>query len=212
MLLFVFGGSLAVFYYISGKVAVKTSTFAVIDAGGVGYKLYASTQTLNAIGDCGSEAKLFTYTNFKASSDIFDLYGFATREELDLFEMIIGVSRVGAKTAIALLSNISPSKFALCVVTNDSKYIAKNTPGLGAKGAERIVLELKDKFRGVDLEGMPTEEVVDVYHGGSSELDEAAAALTVLGYSRQEAAAALAGACGTVEEMVKYGLKNLMKG
>lgn len=200
------------FYYISGKVAVKTSTFAVIDAGGVGYKLYASTQTLNAIGDCGSEAKLFTHTNFKASSDIFDLYGFATREELDLFEMIIGVSRVGAKTAIALLSNISPSKFALCVVTNDSKYIAKNTPGLGAKGAERIVLELKDKFRGVDLEGMPTEEVVDVYHGGNGELNEAVAALTVLGYSRQEAAAALAGACGTVEEMVKYGLKNLMKG
>ena len=191
MLLFVFGGSLAVFYYISGKVAVKTSTFAVIDAGGVGYKLY---------------------TNFKASSDIFDLYGFATGDELDLFEMIIGVSRVGAKTAIALLSNISPSKFALCVVTNDSKYIAKNTPGLGAKGAERIVLELKDKFRGVDLEGMPTEEVVDVYHGGNGELDEAVAALTVLGYSRQEAAAALAGACGTVEEMVKYGLKNLMKG
>ena len=94
------------FYYISGKVAVKTSTFAVIDAGGVGYKLYASTRTLDAIGDCGSEAKLFTYTNFKASSDIFDLYGFATGDELDLFEMIIGVSRVGAKTAIALLSSI----------------------------------------------------------------------------------------------------------
>lgn len=199
------------FYYISGKVAVKTDTFAVIDVGGVGYKLYASKRTLESIGNCGSEAKLYTYTNFKASSDIFDIYGFATREELDLFEMIIGVSRIGAKTATALLSNISPSKFALCVVTNDSKYIAKNTPGLGAKGAERIVLELKDKFRGVDLEGMPTEEVVDVYRGGG-ELDEAAAALEVLGYSKQEAAAALAGASGSVEDMVKYGLKNLMKG
>lgn len=199
------------FYYISGKVAVKTDTFAVIDVGGVGYKLYASKRTLESIGNCGSEAKLYTYTNFKASSDIFDIYGFVTREELDLFEMIIGVSRIGAKTATALLSNISPSKFALCVVTNDSKYIAKNTPGLGAKGAERIVLELKDKFRGVDLEGMPTEEVVDVYRGGG-ELDEAAAALEVLGYSKQEAAAALAGASGSVEDMVKYGLKNLMKG
>lgn len=200
------------FYYISGRIALKTESFAVIDAGGVGYKLIASTRTLESLGDCGDEAKLFTYTNFKASSDIFDLYGFATREELKLFEMIIGVSRVGAKTAIALLSNISPSKFALCVVTNDSKYIAQKTPGLGAKGAERIVLELKDKFKGVDLEGMPSEEVVDVYKGGGSELDEAAAALTVLGYSKQEAATALAGASGSVEEMVKYGLKNLMKG
>ncbi len=200
------------FYYISGTVALKTESFAVIDANGVGYKLYASTKTLETIGDVGSFAKLFTYANFKASSDIFDLYGFADPEELSLFEMIIGVSRVGAKTAISLLSNISPSKFALCVVTNDFKYIASKTPGLGAKGAERIVLELKDKFKGVDIGNISTEEVVDVYHGGDSEADEAVSALMVLGYSMQEAKRAVAGAKGSVEDIVKEALKKLMKG
>lgn len=200
------------FYYISGQLVLKTDSFAVVDAGGVGYKLYASTKTLETIGEIGESVKLFTYTNFKASADVFDIYGFATLEELNLFEMIIGVSRVGAKTAIALLSNISPSKFALCVVTNDYKYIASNTPGLGAKGAERIVLELKDKFKGVDMADISSNEVVEVYHGGSSEADEAVSALVVLGYSAQEAKRAVAGAAGTVEEIVKTALKNLMKG
>ena len=199
------------FYYISGTVALKTDSFAVIDANGVGYKLYASTKTLETI-ETGSEAKLFTYANFKASADIFDLYGFATMEELNLFEMVIGVSRVGAKTAISLLSNISPSKFALCVVTNDYKYIASKTPGLGAKGAERIVLELKDKFKGVDIGGISTEEVVDVYHGGDTETDEAVSALVVLGYSTQEAKRAVSGLRGSVEEIIKEALKKLMKG
>ena len=199
------------FYYISGIVALKTDSFAVIDANGIGYKLYASTKTLETI-ETGSEAKLFTYANFKASADIFDLYGFATMEELNLFEMVIGVSRVGAKTAISLLSNISPSKFALCVVTNDYKYIASKTPGLGAKGAERIVLELKDKFKGVDIGGISTEEVVDVYHGGDSETDEAVSALVVLGYSTQEAKRAVSGLRGSVEEIIKEALKKLMKG
>ncbi len=200
------------FYYISGTVALKTDSFAVIDANGVGYKLYASTKTLETIGEVGSWAKLFTYANFKASADIFDLYGFADPEELNLFEMIIGVSRVGAKTAISLLSNISPSKFALCVVTNDFKYIASKTPGLGAKGAERIVLELKDKFKGVDIGDISTEEVVDVYHGGDSEAEEAVSALMVLGYSAQEAKRAVSGAKGSVEDIVKEALKKLMKG
>ncbi len=200
------------FYYIKGNLVLKTESFAVIDANGVGYKLFASAKTLEAIGDTGENVMLFTYANFKASADIFDLYGFATREELDLFEMIIGVSRVGAKTAIALLSNISPSKFALCVVTNDYKYIAANTPGLGAKGAERIVLELKDKFMGMDIGDINTQEVIEVYHGSSSELDEAVSALTVLGYSAQEAKKAVSGCKGTAEEIVKEALKNLMKG
>ncbi len=198
------------FYYISGKIAAKTESFAVIDVGGVGYKIYASSKTLETMGEIGDFSKLFTYANFKASADIFDLYGFATQEEQSLFEMIIGVSRVGAKTAIALLSNISPSKFALCVVTNDYKYIASNTPGLGAKGAERIVLELKDKFKNVDVDGLPSEEVAEVYRGEDG--NEAVSALVALGYSAQEAKSAIAGADGTVEEIIKIGLKNLMKG
>ena len=199
------------FYYISGTLVLKGNGFAVIDAGGIGYKLYASLKTLDSLGEVGCEAKLFTYTNFKASSDILDLYGFATQEELSLFEMIIGVSRVGAKTAVALLSNISPSKFALCVVTNDYKYIANKTPGLGAKGAERIVLELKDKFKGVDLGDAFTEPDAPVSVSADDE-SEAVSALVVLGYTPQEAKRAISGADGTVEEIIKFGLKNLMKG
>lgn len=201
------------FYYISGRVAAKKDNFVVLDAHGIGYKLFASAKTLENISEVGGEAKLFTYTNFKASADIFDLYGFATQEELSLFEMIIGVSRIGAKTAIALLSNITPSKFALCVVTNDGKYIAKNTPGLGAKGAERIVLELKDKFRNVDIDDIPAEETTDYLRGGDAGGgDEAVSALVVLGYSPQEAKHAVAGETGSVEEIIKSALKKLMKG
>ena len=137
------------------------------------------------------------------------LYGFATLEELHMFEMILGVSGVGAKTAVSLLSNVSPSKFALCVVTNDAKYIASHTPGLGPKGAQRIVLELKDKFKGMDLNEIPQDEI---FAPETDDSDEAVAALVVLGYSAQEAQKALKGAEGTLEEKIKAGLKNLMRG
>ncbi len=198
------------FYYISGKVALKTDTFAVLDASGVGYKLFASKTTLDGIGTVGDTAKLYTYLNFKSASDIMDLYGFSSMEELNLFEMITSVSRVGAKTAISLLSNMTPSKFALCVVTNDFKYIAQKTPGLGAKGAQRIVLELKDKFKGIDIGSIDADEVISL--PGADEDNEAVSALMVLGYSAQEAKDAIKGATGSVEEIVKIGLKNLMRG
>lgn len=198
------------FYYISGKLVHKTDSFAVIDAGGVGYKIYSTSPSLNALGEIGKQAKLYTYANIKSASDIFDLYGFATHEELNIFEMILGVSGVGAKTAAALLSNISPSKFALCVVTDDFKYLSSHTPGLGPKGAQRIVLELKDKFKGMDIGGMSQDEIIGT--DTVNDDDEALSALVVLGYSAQEAKQALRGVSGTAEEMIKAGLKNLMKG
>lgn len=197
------------FYYISGKLVHKTDTFAVIDAGGVGYKIYSTLTSLQDVGEIGESAKLYTYMNLKSASDICVLYGFSTLEELNIFEMILGVSGVGAKTAAALLSNVSPSKFALCVVTDDAKYLSSHTPGLGPKGAQRIILELKDKFKGMDLNDIPTDEI---FTPSNDDENEAVSALVVLGYSSQEAKAALKGATGTVEEMVKIGLKNLMKG
>ena len=197
------------FYYISGELVHKTDTFAVIDAGGVGYRIYSTLASLKALGDVGSQARLYTYMNLKTTSDICVLYGFATLEELHMFEMILGVSGVGAKTAVSLLSNVSPSKFALCVVTNDAKYIASQTPGLGPKGAQRIVLELKDKFKGMDLNEIPQDEI---FAPETDDSDEAVAALVVLGYSAQEAQKALKGAEGTLEEKIKAGLKNLMRG
>ena len=147
------------FYYISGELVHKTDTFAVIDAGGVGYRIYSTLTSLKALGEVGSQAKLYTYMNLKMTSDVCVLYGFATLEELHMFEMILGVSGVGAKTAANLLSNVSPSKFSLCVVTGDAKYIASHTPGLGPKGAQRIILELKDKFKGMDVNDIGQEEI-----------------------------------------------------
>ena len=198
------------FYYISGKIALKTESFAVLDANGIGYKIYASKNTLDDLENVGENGKLYTFLNFKSASDIMDLYGFSTLEEQNLFEMITSVSRVGAKTAISLLSNISPSKFALCVVTNDFKYIAQKTPGLGAKGAQRIVLELKDKFKGMDIGSIDADEVISL--PGANEDNEAVSALMVLGYSSQEAKAAVSGLIGSVEDIVKAALKKLMRG
>lgn len=195
------------FYYIEGTLAVKTETFVVIDAGGVGYRIFSTRTSLEALGEIGGKARLYIYTNFKPSGDTLTLYGFSTQEEKSMFEMILGVSGVGAKTAANLLSNISPSKFAMCVVTNDAKYLAKNTPGLGPKGAQRIILELKDKFKDADISGMPTDEM---FAPAAAEDNEALSALMVLGYSKDEALRALSGATGSTEDMIKHALKNLM--
>jgi len=197
------------FYYISGKLVHKTENFAVIDANGVGYKLYATKPSIDSLGEIGNQAKLYTYMNIKSASDIYDLYGFATLEELNLFEMIISVSRIGAKTALSILSNISPSKFALCVVTNDAKYIAKNTSGLGQKGAERIIVELKDKFKGVEIDNTAAEEIISGDTGGSQ--SDAVSALMVLGYSKQESENAVKGLDGALEDVIKLALTKLMK-
>lgn len=197
------------FYYIAGKLVQKTDAFAVLDAGGVAYQIFSTTSSLQSLGEIGDRAKLYTYMNLKSASDICVLYGFSTLEERNIFEMILGVSGVGAKTAASLLSNISPSKFALCVVTNDAKYLSSHTPGLGPKGAQRIILELKDKFKGMELDDIPKEEIFAPDTDGEN---EAVSALMVLGYSAQEAKSALRGVNGSVEEMVKAGLKNLLKG
>lgn len=195
------------FDYISGTLVQKTDTYAVVDVGGVGYKLYSTLTSLSGIGDVGEAVKLYTYINIKTASDVFTLYGFATTEERSTFEMILGVSGVGAKTAASLLSNVSTSKFALCVVTGDSKYIASHTPGLGPKGAQRIILELKDKFKHIEPEDLSAEEIFAPDTGADN---EAVSALVVLGYSRQEAERALAGSDGSVEDKIKYALKKLM--
>ena len=114
------------FYYISGELAYKNESFAVIDAGGVGYRIYSTSVSLDQLGEVGSRAKLYTYLNIKSASDICMLYGFTTLDELNVFELLIGVRGIGAKAAVNLLSNISPSKFAMCVATA-TQNIWRNT-------------------------------------------------------------------------------------
>ena len=196
------------FEYISGKLIQKTKDYAVIDAGGIGYRIYSTMSSLSSLGEAGDTARLYIYMNIKNSSDTFSLYGFATPEERSTFEMILGVSGIGAKTAAALLSNVSTSKFALCVVTNDSKYLSSHTPGLGPKGAQRIILELKDKFKNVELDNVPQDEI---FAADTDDSNEALSALMVLGYAKSEAERALAGADGTVENMIKYATERLFE-
>ena len=195
------------FYYISGTLEYKGENFAVIDSGGVGYKLYVSLPTLNQLGDLGKPAKLYTY--LRVGEDIFDLYGFESQEELSTFNMLLGVSKVGAKVAMAILSTVSPSKLALSVVTNDVNAI-KQANGVGPKLAQMIILELKDKFKGADLSGISGEEAIGgVFESGN----EAVSALVVLGYSPQEAKRAVASVDSSLEleEIIKLALKKLIR-
>jgi len=145
----------------------------------------------------------------RVGEDVFDLYGFATQEELSTFNMLLGVSKVGAKVAMAILSTVSPSKLALSVVTNDVNAI-KQANGVGPKLAQMIILELKDKFKGADLSDIPGEDIVGgVFDSGN----EAVSALIVLGYSPHEAKRAVAAVDPTLglEDVIKEALKRLMR-
>ena len=160
------------------------------------------------LGEIGQIVKVHTY--LKVKEDEMSLYGFNTNEELRMFELLLSVSGIGAKSAINILSNITPSSFALAVITSDVAKI-KALPGIGPKGAQRIILELKDKLnKQQDIEEVEkqVQKVVD-----TQKYNEAISALQVLGYSKKEIECALQGIDEdlTVEEIIKLGLKNLAR-
>ena len=206
------------FYYIAGKLAHLTPTTAVIDASGVGYKMTISQNTFEtlprATGELLPQTKLYTYMSVR--EDGIELFGFAGEAELSTFKMLLGVSGVGPKAAISILSFLTPEKFALAVCTDDKKTIAKAS-GIGPKTAARIILELQDKL----LKQTPPEQTqaaisVAMTTPGTSKgkLSEAQDALTVLGYSRSEALNALQGidvAGMEIEDIIRATLKKLMK-
>ncbi len=193
------------FAYIKGKLAIKSTDFVVIDVGGVGYKIFAPTSTINKLGEIGSEAMV--HTHYHVREDNISLYGFATAEELRMFELLIGVSGVGAKSANTILANISPSKFALSVITNDVKELTK-LPGIGAKSAQRIILELKDKLK-TEESISSDENVIEAIQVGGDNLSEAVSALQVLGYPQRDAQKAVASVNTeglSVEDVIKKAL------
>ena len=196
------------YYYVNGTVAEIGPNRAVIDCGGVGYACATTNYTLAQLKR-GEQAKLYTYLHVR--EEIFDLYGFSTQAELSSFKMLLGVSGVGPKAALAILSSGTPDQLALSIVTGDEKSLT-GVPGIGKKIAQRIILELKDKLAkeqtGFDarmgtLSPIPT--------GGKTQ--EAASALAVLGYSSQEISAALKGvdAALPVEEMIRIALKKMAR-
>ena len=192
------------FYYISGKVAHTGLDFIVVDCGGVGYKINTSEPCVKraVIGDA---VKVYTYLHVR--EDIFDLYGFLSDEELNLFKMLISVSGVGPKVGLGILSSVSPSEFALAVVTGNVKAITK-AQGVGPKMAQRIILELKDKMKKAEI-----AEMSEDYGAFTDDTSEVVSALMVLGYSRAEAQKAISkvGIDGGVEETIKRALKILMR-
>lgn len=206
------------FYYIKGTLAMLDPNFAVIDAGGVGYKLTISTTTHDAMPphltvSVPPEVKL--YTHMAVREDGVELFGFGSHEELSAFKMLISVSGVGPKAAMAILSIFTPEKFALAVCTNDTKAISKAN-GVGAKTAARIVLELQDKLMKEppsDVLSGKTTGTLAAAPVGKGALGEAQDALMVLGYTRAEAMSALSGIDPTLslEDMIKLALKKLMR-
>lgn len=204
------------YYYISGTLAELSTSMAVIDAGGVGYMLSISSNTLGRLsGKEGEFVKLFTY--FAVREDAMELFGFFDEEEKKAFELLISVSGVGPKAALAVLSVLTPDRLSGAVLSGDAKLICKAN-GVGKKIAERIVLELKDKVSKVlgahSAEAGSAAEISSDEAVGTSAVADAHAALMVLGYTRAEASYALKTLDHTLdaESLIREGLKRLMKG
>lgn len=195
-------------YSVSGVLTYVEPTFAVIECGGVGFKCLTTSNTLKKLPSIGEKVRLYTYMNVR--EDALDLYGFFDDKELQCFKMLISVSGVGPKNALSVLSEMTPEKFALYVASGDSRAIQK-AQGIGAKTAQRIVLELKDKVSGEQAALGFTE--TEVPASASGNIEEAISALMVLGYSRSEAASAASKSDASlpVEEIIKQSLRLLAK-
>ena len=202
------------FYYISGRLAMLDLGYAVVDAGGVGYKLTISQSTYSALPHTVSEplptVKLYTYMAVR--EDGVELFGFATLEELNIYKLLISVSGIGPKAALSLLSFLSPEKIALAVCSEDKKLIAK-APGIGPKTAARIILELKDKLHAdATADGGEAIAVAPSAASGNHST-EALDALMVLGFNRSAALEALKGIDPSeeLEDIIREALKKLMR-
>ena len=206
--------------YIKGTLEMKMTGYIVIDVGGLGYKVYMSDSGIEKLGNIGDTVKVHTY--YKVREDDISIFGFNTLEELKMFELLISVSGVGAKTALGMLAVCEPTEFALAVITEDVKTLTQ-MPGIGAKSAQRIILELKDKIKKEQqiqeltkatekISGTKTklEERIE----NEEKIDEAIAALQVLGYNKREIEKAfdkLVKENMTTEELIRKGLSILGK-
>ena len=170
------------FAYIKGSLEMKSNGYIVIDINGLGYKIFMSQNNIDSIGEIHNIIKVFTYV--KVREDDISIYGFKTQEQLKMFELLISVSGVGAKSALIMLSCIEPSDFAIAVISNDIKVLTK-VPGIGNKSAQRIILELKDKLKEEQLD-VKQETTSKKTKDNSKNINEAISGLMVLGYSKKD--------------------------
>ena len=202
---------MTMFYYLNGVVAEMEANLAVIDCGGGGYACATTNYTLSQLKK-GERAKLYTYMNVR--EDAVDLFGFSSQSELHSFKLLLGVSGVGPKAALAILSTNTPANLAMAVVMGDEKALTA-APGIGKKIAQRIILELKDKLAKEQASfGPDTGGSVPLTVLPNDKAKEAGAALAVLGYGGSEVAAALKGIdidTLPLEEIIRQALKRMVK-
>ncbi len=195
-------------YNVNGTLTYTEPTFAVVECGGVGFKCFVSMNTLKDLTSIGTRVNLFTYMSVR--EDAMDLFGFSTQAELQAFKLLITVSGVGPKAAIAILSVLSPDRLSIAVSSGDVKSI-QAANGVGKKTAERVVLELKDKMVGVGSASAASvvEGIQSV--AASSNAQEAVEVLVSLGFNQSDAAMVV-GAMDkslSVDDMIRKGLKQL---
>ena len=199
--------------YIKGSLEQKSKNYIVIDVGGLGYKVFMSENSINTIGEIGEIIKVHTY--YRVREDDISIFGFKSQEELRMFELLLGVSGVGAKSALVMLSCIEPSEFAIAVISNNIKLLTQ-VPGIGTKSAQRIILELKDKLKSeqsdLDSEKIESDKIKSAKV--NENIQEASSGLMVLGYSKKDIEKAfehLAVETLSVEDLIKKGLLLLAK-
>ena len=197
------------YYYIKGEKVLTGDGFAVVEAGGVGYRIQTSAYSIGELS--GKSGTVTMYVQLVVREDAHEIYGFTTNEELAMFKHLVSVTGVGPKVALSILSVLSPSGVALAVITDDTKSITR-AQGVGPKLAKRITLELRDKLKNEDIVSADIIAENSAYIAESDNISEAAAALTVLGYSSADAKNALArlDSALSVEELVKEALKLMM--
>ena len=198
------------FYYVNGTVAEIEAGLAVIDCSGVGYACATTNYTLSQLKK-GERAKLYTYLNVR--EDAMEMFGFASQSELRSFKMLIGVSGVGPKAALSILSSTTPQQLSMAVVMGDEKALTA-APGIGKKIAQRIILELKDKLIKEQGGFEAGSGAAAAMPAQNNKAGEAAAALAVLGYGSQEIGLALKGIdmdALPLEEIIRQSLKKMVK-
>ena len=201
---------MTMFYYLNGVVAEMEANLAVIDCGDVGYACATTNYTLSQLKK-GERAKLYTYMNVR--EDAVELFGFASQSELHSFKLLLGVSGVGPKAALSILSANTPANLAMAVVMGDEKALTA-APGIGKKIAQRIILELKDKLAKEQSSFSGDSGAILPVAVPDDKTREAGAALAVLGYSASEVAAALKGIdmdALPLEEIIRQALKRMVK-
>lgn len=199
------------FAYIKGSLEEKSTNYVVIDVGGIGYKIFMSNISINEIGELGKLVKVHTYY-YVRENDV-SLYGFLHHDELKMFELLLSVSGIGAKSAIAMLSNITPAGFACAIISNNVALL-KKIPGIGPKTAQRIILELQDKLKSEEELTKNDHQTEISFVPDTENVNEAMQALQILGYNKKEIDKAFEKIANTdvsVEELIKKGLSILSR-